>query len=480
MQHIDEHTIELYVLGSGLVKEQRNEIERHFAECHGCRALAGQMEAIYRDAEKRLAEQPDLEMKPGKALVRAHHEPVLFAGESYDYPIPYQPKTVIGKFTYFVRRHPVAAGVGGFGMAGVLVLLGMLISNPFKRADGSTVTDHNPAFRNYNTTTDMLEVLNADHQLLWQRKGPDIPSAQDRENQSGSYETLIADLYGDGKNELMTCLNILGYNTSANDKHLLVFDYEGKLLWNQKFTEDVHYLGRSYSPHFNAAALLVTEERGTGEKNIIVMASNESRSPSILYRLDNHGNVLGTYWHFGLVLALYSFDLKGDGSQEIILCGKNDVNDTTHEEFSSVAVLDPLKIIGQRRSTTCPGFELPPSDAEMFYLKFPRVDIDDVNHTSSAIYKMEKSDSATLKFKMGNFDNWMFDFFIDHTMRVLETKSYDRTDILHKQLEEQGKLSGTIDRAYLENLKKGVRYWDGREWRKEATQVSHEGEVSMR
>ncbi len=47
MQHIDEHIIELYVLGSELVEERRDEIERHFAECHGCRALADQIQAFY-------------------------------------------------------------------------------------------------------------------------------------------------------------------------------------------------------------------------------------------------------------------------------------------------------------------------------------------------------------------------------------------------------------------------------------------------
>ena len=479
MQHIDEHTIELYVLGSELVEERRDEIERHFAECHGCRTLAEQIGAFYKKAEDYLAQQPEREMKPGKALVQQRREPMLFE-EPLGYPIPYAPRTPIQKFVYFVRRHPVVTGVGGFSLAAALIVFGMLMSNPFKHSDSDQITDHNPAFKNYNTTTDMLEVINAEHQLLWQLKSPSISFELQTENSSRNSLTAIADLDGDGNNELLTSLNILGCNTASNDRHLLVFDRDGKLIWNQQFRENVHYLGRSYSPYFNAAALLVIEDPINGQKNVLVIANHNGRSPSILYRLDNRGKVIGTYWHFGTIKGLYQCDLNGDGNQEIILCAKNDANDTTHGEFASIAVLDPLKIVGERRSTTCPGFDLPPSDAELIYVRFPRVDIDNFNHTSSAITEMETSDSTSFKFVMGNFDNWRFDYFLDHTMRVLETKSYDITNRLHKQLEEQGKTSATVDQTYLENLKNGVRYWDGRKWTKEVTRIDHDKPISMK
>src|SRR5271169_3326332 len=165
MQHIDEHTIELYVLGSELVEERREEIEHHFAECHGCRALAEQIGVFYKKAEDYLAQQPEREMKPSKALVQQRREPTLFE-EPLGYPIPYVPRTPMQKFLYFVRRHPVIAGAGGFSLAAALIVFGMLISNPFKHSDSNQITDHNPAFKNYNTTTDMLEVINAEHQLL--------------------------------------------------------------------------------------------------------------------------------------------------------------------------------------------------------------------------------------------------------------------------------------------------------------------------
>ena len=56
-------------------------------------------------------------------------------------------------------------------------------------------------------------------------------------------------------------------------------------------------------------------------------------------------------------------------------------------------------------------------------------------------------------------------------MRVLQVKSYDLTYAVHKKLEQEGKLSGTIDEAYLERMREAVRYWDGRKWQRTISKV---------
>lgn len=47
------------------------------------------------------------------------------------------------------------------------------------------------------------------------------------------------------------------------------------------------------------------------------------------------------------------------------------------------------------------------------------------------------------------------------------------TDRLHEELRRQGKITSTLDQAYLENLRQGVRYWDGSQWVKQVTKVKH-------
>ncbi len=57
-------------------------------------------------------------------------------------------------------------------------------------------------------------------------------------------------------------------------------------------------------------------------------------------------------------------------------------------------------------------------------------------------------------------------------MSVVNVPFETNTARLHQQLVRDGKLAGEFDRTYLDNLKNGVRYWDGKEWRKEVCRVN--------
>ncbi len=56
-------------------------------------------------------------------------------------------------------------------------------------------------------------------------------------------------------------------------------------------------------------------------------------------------------------------------------------------------------------------------------------------------------------------------------MKILRVKSNNDIDRLHDLLVNEGKLTGKLDQSYLDALKDGVRYWDGKEWRKQVTMV---------
>jgi hypothetical protein len=59
-------------------------------------------------------------------------------------------------------------------------------------------------------------------------------------------------------------------------------------------------------------------------------------------------------------------------------------------------------------------------------------------------------------------------------MRAQEVK-YASVDVqIHAKLKKEGRISSTFDQNYLEDLKNGIRYWDGKEWKKEWTKVRHD------
>ncbi|MEK9138026.1 MAG: hypothetical protein AAB393_12945 [Bacteroidota bacterium] len=64
-------------------------------------------------------------------------------------------------------------------------------------------------------------------------------------------------------------------------------------------------------------------------------------------------------------------------------------------------------------------------------------------------------------------------------MQLLQVKSTTWTNQTHAEQVEQGKLKGRIDDAYLQNLKDGVRYWDGEQWAKGRVRVKQQDQLVM-
>jgi len=469
MHHIDEHTLELYVLNAKEVAERRQEIEDHLAECHGCRQLVEEMTAFHTELKEELKEVPSFESSNETALVRRNISPVPFY-DTYAPPAVYRPTTFVGKFFYFVRRHPIAAGTGSFVTFGVVAAaLFLTVLRPANQS--------NPTCWQYNVTSSTIDVYDDHYTLLWQIPSPDV-TQEDIDQQGNVCRTILADLDGDGINELITTHRLAGdQQASANQgTKLRAIDVSArKEIWAIPFVDTVKYLNRPYSPYYSTFSILFAEIEGHGEKEILVSAQNVGRSPSFIARVDSKGRILGQYWHFGAISSLYAVDVDGDGCNEIIACGENNTHDTTQSEFPMVAVLDPKKIIGKTRSSICTGFDLPPSDAEIDYIKFPDADINVALKQKSVTNFMLFDGLDVLQFhvssELPDGTRWHFHYYFSRQMIPLYVKSENGADRVHAQLRDEGKVTGTIDNAYLENLKDGIRYWDGREWRKEVVRV---------
>lgn len=471
MHHIDEHTLELYVLQAKEVEEKRQEIEAHLAGCHGCRKLVEEMTAFHAELKEELKEVPSLESSDETALVRRNVSPVPFY-EKYAPPAPYRPATFVGKFFYFVQKHPIAAGTGSFVTLGLLAsALLLTVMKPNNQG--------NPTRWQYNVASSTIDVYDNRYTLLWQIPSPDV--TQRFIDQEGNLSrTILADLDGDGKNELITTHCLAGdQQASVNyGNKLWAIDVSAKkVIWEIPFVDTVNYFNRPYSPYYSASMILFDDVEGRGEKEILLSVDNVSRSPSFIARVDSKGNILGKYWHFGALCALYAVDVDGDGRNEIVACGSNDAQDTTQGEFPIVAVLDPRKITGNSRSIVCPGFDLPPSDAEISYIKFPDADINIALKHNGLTGFMYFDGADVLQFQvisaLPDGTRWHLHYYFSKQMAPLYVKSDNTTDRLHARLRDEGKVTGTIDNAYLENLKNGIRYWDGREWRKEVVRVNH-------
>ncbi|MFN0157218.1 MAG: FG-GAP repeat domain-containing protein [Bacteroidota bacterium] len=470
MKHIEEHILELYVLGSEKITDRRDEIAAHLKECNGCRHLTAQMAEFYRTAEAELKNIPNEERDATSAVatvprdVQRLYQPTAPA-------IPLKTPTRIERFGIFVRRSPFAAGAGGVTLFGALA---MTISFSLQ-----SIKDTNPANFFLNRERSTLQILDSTEQLLWERIVENFQRSDSEVAWRNRLKQVrVTDLDGDGRNEVVTTLLLLDDKLDIQHNVLRIFSAEEVVLARKDLSHEFQYENREYTRTLRADQIIVDDFDGNGKKEIIVMSAN-IRSPSSIVRLDEKGNELGRFWHFGHFLEMEARDIDNDGRLEILAGGSNDIGDKAKDEFPGIVVLKPEKIIGHGKSSVCAGFHFPTSAAEMYYIRLPIPDIHAVFRQVPSVIDFYDSDSTHMLVSSfcaagGTFSG--FNYVLTNDMRILEVKFATDTGRFHAKLKQEGKITSTLDKAYLENLRQGVRYWDGKEWVKEPTKIKHRTE----
>jgi hypothetical protein len=471
MEHIDQHILELFVLGSEKVQSRRAEIESHLEECYGCRSLVEQMEGSYRSVEARFRDLQQRPLAMGEAIERNRPKPAPRYEDAAAPARNYRPVTRFQRVQYLVRRHPVIVGSGAFA---VLAVLGLLL-NPVKQS--SAPTDRNPASTHINPAERTLEVLNRRHEVILRLPLADSEDALSAASEERGGHTLLADLDDDGVSELITTLR-LSDHTGADNVILQAYRGSGEEYFHSaRWAESISYRGSPYQLSFHAGTLLVGKFGNTGGPQILLQMDN-GRSPNAILRISARGDVLGSYWHHGQLMGLYQMDLDRSGCTEIVATGRNDADGDIGGSFAAVVVLDPNLIVGKTESLASPGYGVAPARCELYYVRFPFSDMNElVPKTFGDIRNMvfnPSLDSLHMRFVFASATptgNPMFEYLLTRKMEAAIVKSTDNTDNYHSSLVAQGKLKGSIDQEYLENLKKGVRYFNGRKWVAEAVRV---------
>jgi hypothetical protein len=467
MTHIDEHTLELYVLNAREVENRREEIRQHVAVCAGCRALVENMTEFHAELAQEM-ENKEITPVNEHALIRRHGGMTPYT-EPFGPPARYIPSTPVQRMRYFIRRHPVAATAGSFGMAVALVALGYLFV-PKPNNNVYAIADMNPAYARVNAANLMFEVNNKEHETLWRRPVRDGQTIIGEVEQDNFQPYQIVDLDKDGENEVVTTLY---FQDAPNDivRSLQIFKGDKTLV--RSFIPDEHpvYQGHLYQAPYNCYGVVADTIQG-GQIELFTLGGN-GRSPAFIARLDAQGKIIGEYWHYGLINTIYLMDVDGDGKKEMIACGVNDVGDDKDLGKPTIIVLDPLRIIGKKEASTTRGFGLPVSDAELYSIRLP---LSEINHAvgNNAVVRSMRTGANTLRFFSSTDvkgEKYEFEYIFDHLLHAEDVKSTTRTLILNSELRQNHRVSYNIDDAYLRNLKTGVRYWDGNVWRIEVARV---------
>ncbi len=467
MKHVEQHILELYVLNTAAVEPRKVEIEAHLAECAGCRALVEQMTESYGNVEETFNELEAGAETTGRNLVPRRFQSIAPKTPDTMASASYRPVTALQRFQYFVRRHPVMVGGGTFLALAGFALIANIMLKP------NVTKDLNPEFYRYNPASNTAEILNKNHEILWQIPTRNVVGIQRSEHDFGTPAIVIADSSSNSK--ITTTIWHPGDGPEAGSPYVRVYDFKGSVLKKAEFDESVEYLGRVYSDNWRTDKVVAIDK---GEKEFFVCWGN-GRSPNVISRYDAHGTELGQYWHFGNITGMFPVDVDNDGRKELVITGSNDVLDSVGGQFPAIAVLDPERMIGKKKSACSSGFALPASDAEIFYVRLPLSPLSAALTKYERVNRLQWAGDNRQAFLVTNTSQEMdpdvanYEYIFQSNFSIAEVKSTDVTDLLYAQKVREGLVKGSLDAAYLQALKTAVRYWDGEKWVKVAVKITN-------
>jgi len=474
MQHIDEHILELYVLNAEEIAARRAEIEAHLGECNGCRALVDEITRFYEDLGDELREIPETEVSADKALARRNlHLNRLFDRDTPAYR--YRPSSPLAKIFYFVRRHPVPVTLGSFAL---FAALGWFLKDATDSMS-SLWKDKAPDHLIYDTMGNSINVLNKEDEELWKYSAENIQHIKNLEDKHNNKYAVLEDINGDGLKELITTVRKPG-DKSLQAK-FRIMDADQKYFVDKYLHEPFEIEG---SPHytfdFDAGPILVYKPPANGKKEIFLGAHNVGHSPHFIGRYDNNGAEIGKYWHYGALNGLWSLDLNGDGTEEIITFGQNDQEDKSFGNlaYAILTVLDASKIVGNRKSMLAGGYKFPYSDAEIDYIRFPLTDINLKSRSTSSVVRVDTVGFGNIRVSyeiIVEEGNTLLELYFTLTkdFKMIDVKSSTYFDKYRSRLVSDKLLKARKPDEYFSDLKNRVEYWDGKKWGRKPTGIIH-------
>ena len=179
---------------------------------------------------------------------------------------------------------------------------------------------------------------------------------------------LIADVDGDGTNEVLTNLYNEKYLGQGTTNTLTCYSNAGTERWHYVLAADLSGIehGRMHAEQTQIYDYAVVPGDGSKKPRIFVAFGDPNPYPWCIAEIDPvHKKEPQHYWHVGVILKLFVSDVTGDGKKELLYTGINNF-----ENAVFVAGLDPDSISGPT-SVSFTGFMDGPRAQEMFYCLFP-------------------------------------------------------------------------------------------------------------
>jgi len=451
-----------------LTDEQKRAIEAYIQENMLAAEYVALQRKMYAELERDLEQPPtksDVELADALLRKKQFLLPSLRLTRPEKKDILVSPFEIIAerraplpaRFVRYARIHPVKTG--SFAIAAIAVLA--LAINMF-----SPRLDSNPVYA--KVTNNVLSVYNKEGEELWTKSAVGTPDhVMNDDFTSGQMRPfLIADVDGDGTNEILTNLYNEKYLGQATTNTLTCYSNAGTERWHYALAADLSGIekGRMHAQQTEIYDFAVVPGDNLKKPRIFVAFGDPNPYPSCIAEIDPvQKKEVQHYWHVGEIQKLFASDVDGDGKKELLFTGINNF-----ENAVFVAALNPDSISGPT-SVSFNGFMDGRRAQEMFYCLFPPtslcLDIRGVKYNGMGDVEPLEGEEI-VKFATTEDDGWNAMNGIFYTLnKRLEVVSVVPGSGFQKKYAEalqSGKYHlEPLTAEYYNKLKRNVRYWDG-------------------
>ncbi len=475
MIHVDQKKLELLYFSPDLLSnEEKSGIEKHLMECSLCRENALQQSKYYDAFNERLGNTPtERDFAFGRNLSnrqivpvpsRALEKKVDTAIDAYAEIIEPSRRSLPERFVRYVRFHPVGFA-SGLSLAAAVAVLAVMMIRPTR--------DLNPSYA--RAKDEFLVVYNSRGEEVWRKHiGPEYvaTSASGTAGQHPDWINSVADVDGDGKNEVVSIFGVNGYYTPISNT-LQVFNADGTERWKYSFHRQITFGTTPYADDYAFRLETVGDYLRNGSLQIIALAAQFPWIPNAIVMLNaRDGTLVSEYWHPGTAARFDHKDIDRDGIDELFFSGKN-----SFYNRASLLVLDPRAMTGH---SPVPEKDNPPGigqGTEKYYVLFPASDLEKLWLESNFANDIQTRESGLIDVVVyeqipGSMAGELH-YYFDSTMTCVRVSGSNSFIDMHQRMEAAGKITGKIDDQYYASLQRGVLYWDGDKLVREPTMNRH-------
>jgi hypothetical protein len=264
---------------------------------------------------------------------------------------------------------------------------------------------------------------------------------------------IIKDINGDGRKEVLFTAKT---EDESREGVVFCFDRRGREMWHFRAGRPIRF-GRQDYADFVTRGFEANDLDKDGRQEVIVISHASSFFPCQLAVLGSDGKLLGEFWNSGQLTDIAFVDLEHDGKKEIIASGQNN-------EYNKgcLVVLDAARVSGSSPQSVerfiSPGLS---AGTERFYVLFPRTEMDLNESPSESSDKFEVLSNDLILVHM-YFSGVLYELGFDLAPRIARTSH--RFEQKHAVAVREGRVKSALDDAYFDSLKRGILYWNGRQW----------------